>query len=681
MSIHASAQATTRVATKKLTRDEVLSALRTVLAWNGAVGSRQASPTDVERYAAASATIMACTEAAKKTFASDPAYIAGALVYASARNSFPSDNADFLDGCANYYKAHGYLTPKQVASLSDSRLVDCLGMGEDFINAAFDIESDVIGIRKKMKKAKEKAEAKAAKLEIAVGEASEDSFRIGHDRPKDQAAKVIDLLVKNNAACPTLFRMGDKLVKLSLHPDTKQASTTVLDWKGMQQEIEEHTTWYRINPASDENPRDYKATPQIVAETVLAKIGPRLSRLDMIVGTPFFDSNGNLVATPGFHEQAHVYYSPTHALNATLPPDDPTPDDVARALAVVMEPFEEFPFDDPAAKAHTLAMLFQPTVRPMIDGACPPFIITKPALPSGSRTGGTLLAQVVHNICYGCDAGTDTVPDSEREWKSTFVTKLLEGTAMILFDNVPTKYTLNAGTLNAFATGATINMRILNGNTSVNQENTGMLVFTGNAVKTNEEMKKRSLFIYLDTHLADSSQGRTFKRKPLTSWVRRNRSDIVSALLVLVRSWIAAGMPHPRHGREHAGYETFSYVIGGILDHVGVDGFLMDHAVKNRSVASESSAITDFVKLWHDRHGLDPVKVSTLVDILTVHRDSLGFRWLSEDPSKWNGKLGSELSDALTAKFDVGDGVTVGIEKLPRGSDGQRYRLVKDVRP
>jgi len=614
---------------------------------------------------------------ANKHLSEDTASIVAALLYAAEHNRFPAENADFFNGCANYYKANGYLTKKQFESLANSRLRDCLGKGEDLINAIFDMEENVRDIRRRMKKSQEKAASKAAKREIAAEDAGEDSFEIGTQPPKDQAAKVITLLVKRNVETPTLFRMGKNIVRLSLDPDTKQASTTVLDWKGMQQVIEQHTTWWRLNPANDACLRDYRPTPQIVAETVLAQIGPQLPRLDMIVGTPFFDASGNLVATPGYHYASKVYYSPTHGLDVTLPPEAPTREDVAQALRTVKEPFEEFPFDDPAAMAHTLAMLLQPIVRPMIDGPCPPYVITKPALPSGTGTGATLLAQVIHNIGFGRDKSVGTVQANDSEWMKYLSSHVLAGTSMLVIDNVPKGYVLQSSALNAYASGTGFDVRKLGGNDLIDDDIRSMLVFTGNAVKFNGEIARRVLTVMLNTHTAKPSEGRTFQHDPLLPWVRANRSAMVSALLVLVRSWIVAGMPRPTHSRRHSGYETYTHVIGGILDHVGIDGFLQDDAVKIAGLSDESCAITDLVKLWYDNHELAPVRVSSLVDIVTVHAESLAFRWLSADPSKWTSSLGSEIKAAITAQFDVGDGVTVTIEKMARDSKGQRYRLVR----
>ncbi len=250
--------------------------------------------------------------------------------------------------------------------------------------------------------------------------------------------------------------MGKRIAKLTVDPDTNAASTTILGWEAMLQEIQSVTTWYTPK-LGDDMKRTFVPMPQIIAKTVLAQILDKLPKLDMIVGTPFFDKNGNLVATPGYHKESATYYAPAYGLNVTLPPERPTQDDVAAALSTAMEPFIDFPFDGPSSKAHTLAMLLQPLVRNMIDGRCPAYLITKPR----PDTGAGYLAESIHAIAFGGSYPTSSVKNSDEEWDKFLLAKLRSSAPMIVIDNVPISYELKASSLAKYMTDDAYSGRIL----------------------------------------------------------------------------------------------------------------------------------------------------------------------------------------------------------------------------
>ncbi len=55
-------------------------------------------------------------------------------------------------------------------------------------------------------------------------------------------------------------------------------------------------------------------------------------------------------------------------------------------------------------------------------------------------------------------------------------------------------------------------------------------------------------------------------------WAREHRQVLVWGALVLIQAWIAAGRPA---GRKRLGsFESWSETMGGILEVVGVPGFL-----------------------------------------------------------------------------------------------------------
>ncbi len=65
-----------------------------------------------------------------------------------------------------------------------------------------------------------------------------------------------------------------------------------------------------------------------------------------------------------------------------------------------------------------------------------------------------------------------------------------------------------------------------------------------------------------------------FKHPDLLDWVRGERPRLLAAGYTLYQYWLAKGSPRAAHKREMTSFETWSRVIGGVLDAVGVSAFL-----------------------------------------------------------------------------------------------------------
>jgi len=81
----------------------------------------------------------------------------------------------------------------------------------------------------------------------------------------------------------------------------------------------------------------------------------------------------------------------------------------------------------------------------------------------------------------------------------------------------------------------------------------------------------------------------------------------------LVRGWIAAGQP--MHRKRLGSFERWSSVIGGILDVIGVPGFLGNLAEQYENADDERQAWLGFVTSWWGAYGDEPKKVRELNDL------------------------------------------------------------------
>ncbi|MER2520956.1 MAG: toprim domain-containing protein [Bdellovibrionales bacterium] len=154
--------------------------------------------------------------------------------------------------------------------------------------------------------------------------------------------------------------------------------------------------------------------PMSVIKDVLATPNMLLPVLGGIVANPVFDPNGRLVATPGYHARAKLMYVPHKEFVLSPIPAKPTADDIKEARELLLDDLlGDFPFTGDAERAHALALLLLPFMRPMIDGPTPVHLIEKPS----AGTGATLMVEAIAVIATGAGANLMSEGRDEDEWR------------------------------------------------------------------------------------------------------------------------------------------------------------------------------------------------------------------------------------------------------------------------
>jgi hypothetical protein len=140
-------------------------------------------------------------------------------------------------------------------------------------------------------------------------------------------------------------------------------------------------------------------------------------------------------------------------------------------------------------------------------------------------------------------------------------------------------------------------------------------------------------------------------------------------LLVLVRAWLAAGRPPGK--RVLGSFESWASVVGGILEHAGVPGFLHDTEALYEAADAEGQEWREFVTAWWDKHRDHWVTASDLLN-LALERDLLGATIGDRTQRSQKIRLGKALSSARDRHF-ASWRVLAG-----RNTDGNaaKYRLV-----
>jgi hypothetical protein len=234
-----------------------------------------------------------------------------------------------------------------------------------------------------------------------------------------------------------------------------------------------------------------------------------------------------------------------------------------------------------------------PFVRPMVTGATPLHLLEKPT----SGTGGTLLA---HLTCYpalGVFPTSVSQPPDESEWRRCLLSWLRDSPTVILIDNLST---VESSAFASVLTSTTYQDRVVGTSDTLVVGVENLWIATANNPKLSRELLRRSVRCRLDAGVEQPDLRRDFRHPDIRKWVIESRSLLIWALLTLAQAWITEGQPK---GSVRLGsFESWSEVIGGILEVGGIPGFLGNREELRQSAGEETPGLEAFIHAWGRRH-------------------------------------------------------------------------------
>jgi hypothetical protein len=473
-------------------------------------------------------------------------------------------------------------------------------------------------------------------------------------------------LQRANRRRPRFFRRGIP-VRLE-RGDKGELVVKELDEQRVRHELRRVARWYKTstNELTGEITRRIVDVPANVASDLLATPNPPLPILERIVTVPFFDRNGELHSDPGYSSSSRCYYEPARGLDVPEVPEAPTPEDVERAKALILEELlGDFAFVGDGDKAHAVGLILLPFVRDMIDGPTPNHMITAPSPGSGKG----LLCEVTVGVGDSTPRMIAEARDDD-EWRKRITAALLGGHGTLVIDNV--RNTLDSGALAMALTVRIWTDRILGRSETISLPVRNTWVTTANNPTTSTEIARRSVRIRLDTKMDRPWLRDGFKHENLREWAHEHRGELVWAALTLVRAWIAAGRPKFK-GRRLGSYEAWSEVIGGILQTAEIPGFLDNLLDFYHEADREGDKWRQLVELWWGKHGSAAV---TSADLYPLAQRIDGFDFGDGSPRSMKIRFGLELAaqrDRVIGEYRIAEAGT-----KQRATVWRLHRLVPD---
>jgi hypothetical protein len=396
---------------------------------------------------------------------------------------------------------------------------------------------------------------------------------------------------------PELYKVGSEIVRVGVNDLAEPLSVAAL--RGRMDRVADYI---KFNKDGEEVPA---RPPEDVARDILALPTRELPfpALRGVRHAPLFLPCGRLLAADGYDSDSGwlMRLRGLTGAGGNMPLDE--------AKRWLEELLCDFPFEDPASKAHAVALLLQPFVRELVDGPTPLYLIDAPA----RGTGKGLLADILTSVATGGDAAVMSLVGDGDEVEKRITALLLGGRSHIQLDNVRV---LRSSHLEAALTTLTWSGRRLGKSEAVYVPNRATWLATGNNVEVSDEMARRSVPIRLDAGV-ERPEDRNGFRYQLPAWAYKTRPALVTACLSIIQDWLAAGQPQ---GTAVLGrFEVWAKTTGGLVEFAGFPGFLQNRKRLQSQADSETQEWAAVVGLWWESYSNRPVTAGDLFEIIKEH--------------------------------------------------------------
>src|ERR1035437_744919 len=358
-------------------------------------------------------------------------------------------------------------------------------------------------------------------------------------------------------------------------------------------------------------------------------------------------------------------------------PAKPTRSEVAAAKKLILdELLHDFPWTSYADKANCLAMWLTSYLQPFGQYLSPLFVLNASKASSGKSFLVTVMVETT-------GAYFRTWVNLEEEIRKSLTACLMENDPVIILDDVGKKDTVSSATLSSALTKSQWDDRVLGVSKNFRGTNNRTWVLAGNNVRLGGDIPSRSVLISLDPGPSDPKlrDATKFKLGDISVWLTRdeNKVRVIRALLTLITDWAAHGCP--RSTVQHR-FAEWAAVVGGVLKHHKIDGFLGNQALVEQHVHYDEH-LADFFARWYERYSDNPQGVKKL-------RATLGKVPEAGDGNVWNGNwprgrknellswkaLGQELREALG---QVHGGYQVDV--VSDGHGGEMFKVSRVEEP
>lgn len=405
----------------------------------------------------------------------------------------------------------------------------------------------------------------------------------------DLAANIDDSLsaLYENNVPPAIFQRTGSLCRIKPVGEGRFKIEEINDY-ALRTDMSRATTFEKFD---GEEYTECRA-PLDLARGILTLTSWDFPALSGLINSPVVRSDGSLLTNPGYDAATGLYYAPDPALKLPEIPENLTMEDARDAANFILdEVLHDFPFVDEASKANTLAAFLSPVVRPMVEGCVPMALIDKPA----PGTGASKILDLISIISTGRPMAALSPPNDDDEWRKLITGNMRDGSPLICLDNIASD--LKADSLARVLSSSIWKDRTLGKPDATEYPQRACWYATGNNLTLNGDIPRRSFLIQLDAKMARPWERTKFIHPDINKWVKENRGEILSKLLIMAGAWAANDRPNGP-GLIIGGFDEWVEVLGGILRFAGLDQFLGNLTKLYEEVDVGSDEWAEFFGAW-----------------------------------------------------------------------------------
>ena len=201
--------------------------------------------------------------------------------------------------------------------------------------------------------------------------------------------------------------------------------------------------------------------------------------------------------------------------------------------------------------------------------------------------------------------------------------------------------------------------------------NNALWLMTGNNPKLSDELSRRCVRVRIDPQVDRPWLRAKFKHKAIANWAKQNRSALVHAVLTLVQAWIAAGKP--MHAASIGSFESWSAIVGGVLDVAQIPGFLGNLDELYETADGDGQTWREFTSAWWEAYRDAPKRVSELNQLCEQRELMLNARG-DGSPRSQQTRLGNALGNHRDRVFN---GLAIKRVSIGKRSGAFLYALVQ----
>jgi hypothetical protein len=366
--------------------------------------------------------------------------------------------------------------------------------------------------------------------------------------------------------------------------------------------------WFK---ETDKGKEDVVPSAQIIGD-IFATPSPPLPLLERIATYPFFGPDGTLQDKPGYLKGTQTLLVLPKDLDLYEVDINPDQEAISVAVDVIEDLFAGFEFAGQADKANVIGLLILFFARHLIEGPTPMHVMDSAVAGSGKTT---LLSSIIQSVT-GREPLLCALKERNEEIAKELTSKLISLPPYVVFDNV--NHLVDSQSLAMTLTARVREDREL-GKTKQLVMPTGVVwIMSGNNVRMSRELLRRSVWIRLDPDQNNlwHKKSDDYPHPNLEQWVNDNRSKIIWSCLTVIQAWLAAGRPRPLNTSNLASFSQWVDTVGGILEHVGINGFIDNIDAFVDAGDAEQEAHDSFIHAWHDKFGQEQVLASDLMSIV-----------------------------------------------------------------